>query len=128
MSIKKKKKSEGRGVISELTRAKPLFKLRQISCFLIDLKLAMSPGSNKACSMASATYPAFACWKSLIKISAGKGAPSNVMIRVQAEIPTWELLILSTRIYVTLAYLAPFWGSASLNKGPFPPSTTSWPF
>ena len=91
MSIKKKnffKKSEGRGAISELTKAKPLFKLRKTLCFLINLRLAMSPGSNKACSMASAIYPTIACWKSLIEASTGKGGPSNVMTRVQAWIPT----------------------------------------
>ena len=42
------------------------------------LRLAMSPGSNKACSTAFATYPTFPCWESLIKASIGRGDPYNI--------------------------------------------------
>ena len=126
--IKKKKKSWGNGAITELTGVRSLFKLRNISCFLIDLRSAMSSGSNKACSTTSAIYPTLPCWKSLIEASAGKGTLSNVMARVQVGTPTWELLLVSTRVYISLACLAPFWGLVSFDKRPFPHSTTLGPF
>ena len=64
-------------VVSGLTKARSLFKLRNTSCFLIDLRSAISPTSNKACSTLLATYLALPCWKSLIDASAGRAAPSN---------------------------------------------------
>ena len=88
----------------------------------------MSSGSNKACSTTSAIYPTLPCWKSLIEASASKGTLSNVMARVQVGTPTWELLLLSTRVYISLACLAPFWGLVSFDKRPFPHSTTLGPF
>lgn len=42
-------------LVSSLTRARSFFKLRNTSYFLIDLKVDISPGSNKACSTTSAT-------------------------------------------------------------------------
>ena len=68
----------------------------------------MSSGTNRAYSTASDTYLALPCWKFLIEASASKEAPSNIMARVQAGILTWESPLLSTRVCVTLAYLAPF--------------------
>ena len=41
--------------------ASSLFKLRNTSWFLIDLRLAISVGSSRAYSMALATYPALPC-------------------------------------------------------------------
>ena len=64
-------------VVNGLTKARSLFRLRNTSCFLIDLRLAISLGSSKACSMASATYPALPYWKSLMDASAGRVAPSS---------------------------------------------------
>ena len=64
-------------VVSGLTKARSLFRLRNTSCFLIDLKSTISPTSNKACSTLLATYLALPCWKSLIDASAGRAAPSN---------------------------------------------------
>ena len=58
---KKKREREREEVVSELTKARSLFRLRKTSCFLIDFKLAMSPSSSKAYFMASATYPALPC-------------------------------------------------------------------
>ena len=57
--------------------ARFLFKLRNILCFFIDLRLAMSVGSSRDYSMTLATYPALPCWKSLIKALLGRGAPSS---------------------------------------------------
>ena len=58
---KKKREREREEVVSELTKARFLFRLRKTSCFLIDFKLAMSPSSSKAYFMASATYLALPC-------------------------------------------------------------------
>lgn len=44
-----------RRIVMGLTKARSLFKLRKTSCFLIVLRSAMSPGSSRACSVASAT-------------------------------------------------------------------------
>ena len=45
---KNKKKGGGKGVISELTRVRSLFKLRKTLHFLIDLRSAMSSGYHSA--------------------------------------------------------------------------------
>ena len=50
-----------RKLVKRLTIARSLFKLRNTSCFLIDLKSAISTRSNKAYSMTLDTYPAFPC-------------------------------------------------------------------
>ena len=50
-----------RKLVKRLTIARSLFKLRNTSCFLIDLRTAMSAGSSKAYSTTLATYPAFPC-------------------------------------------------------------------
>ena len=115
------------GTVDGLTRARTLFKLRNTSYFLINLRSVMSSSSSKACSTALATYPAFLCWKSLMEASTGRVALSNAIIGVQTGTPTWESSLLSTTVYVTLAYLAPFWGSTSLEEWVFPPSTTFLP-
>ena len=57
--------------------AKSLFKLRNTSCFFINLRSAMSVGSSRDYFIALATYPALPCWKSLIETLLGRGAPSS---------------------------------------------------
>ena len=64
MSIKIKNKNTNkiicydngkRKVVGGLTIVRSLFKPRKTSCFLIDLRSAISSGNNNACSTASAT-------------------------------------------------------------------------
>ena len=50
---KKRKKKETKG----LTMARSFFKLRNTSCFLVDLRSAMSVGSSRDCSTIIAMYP-----------------------------------------------------------------------
>ena len=64
-------------VVSKLTKARFLFKVRNTSCFLIDRRSAKSPGSSRAYSTVSAMYLTFPYWKSLIEELARKGAPSS---------------------------------------------------
>ena len=64
MNIKKKRRERERErerAVRELTRVRSLFKLRNTSCFLIDLRSVMSSSSNKVYSTASITYPALPC-------------------------------------------------------------------
>ena len=124
-----------RKLVKRLTIARSLFKLRNTSCFLIDLGTAMSVGSSKACSMTLATYPAFPCWKSLMEVSLSIGAPSNTMEGIQARTSIWWSPLLSTiapsledLVYVNLACLPPLCGSASLGGRFFLSSITSFPF
>ena len=105
---KKKKKRNKEREFRKPTRARSFFKLRNTLCFLIDRRSAMSFGNSRTCSTASAMYPTFPCWKFLIEASAGKGAPSKTRAAIQARVPTWESPLLSTRVCVTLACLAPF--------------------
>ena len=103
-----------RKIVKGLAIARSLFKLRNTSCFLIDLRSAMSTGSSKACSTALATYLALPCWKSLMEASLGRGALSNTMEGVQARTSLWwsPLLFmiapsLEDLVCMTLAYLPP---------------------
>ena len=68
-TIKKKKK--------KITLARSLFKPRKTSYFLMDLRLAISLGSNRGCSTALATYLAVPLWKSRMDTSLGRGALSS---------------------------------------------------
>ena len=52
--------------------ARSLFRSRKTSCYVIDLRLAMSLGSNKECSIASVTYPVVPYWKSRMEASLRK--------------------------------------------------------
>ena len=64
MNIKSKRRERERErerAVRELTRARSLYKLRNTSCFLINLRSAMSFGTNRAYSTASDTYLAFTC-------------------------------------------------------------------
>lgn len=122
-------------LVSRLTRARSLFKLRNTSCFLINLKSAISLGSRKACYMASAMYPAFPCWNSLMEELAERAASSNTKEGFQAGTAILWSCPLSTidpsledLVWVVLAALAPFCGSTSLGRWLFPSSTTSLPF
>ena len=115
--------------------ARSLFKLRNISCFLIDLRLAMSVGSSRAYSTALAMYPALPYQKSLIEASLGKRAPSST--REGAQVGTsicWSPLLsmiapsLEDLIYMTLACLPPLQALASLGGRFLHSSITSFPF
>ena len=99
------------------------------------LRSAMSSGSSKACSTASATYPAFPCWKSLIEEFIRRGDLSNTrgefwfgtLVRRLCPLSPGALL-LKDLVWVVLATLAPLWGSFSLRGTPRPSSITSFPF
>ena len=62
----------------------------ETSCFLNDLRLAISPGSYRACFIVSATYPALPCQKSFIEAITGREAPSSMMAEVQARFQFWS--------------------------------------
>ena len=118
-----------------LTKARFLFKLRNTSWFLMPLRSTISAGSNRACSMALATYLAFPCWKSLMEALLGKGAPSNTIVGAHAGTSNyWSALFsmtvpsLEDLVWVTLACLPPLWASASLDGDFLLSSTTSFPF
>ena len=95
-------------VVGGLTKVRSLFKLRNTSCFLIDLRSAISSRSNKACSMPSATYPTLPYWKSLMDALASRAASSNTKAGVQVGTPTLESPFLSIKVCATLDCLAPF--------------------
>ena len=115
--------------------ARSLFKLRNTSCFLIDLRLAISVGSSKDCSTTLAMYPTFPCWKSLIEASLGKGTPSSTrggaQVRTTACWPPFLSMIapsLEALVYMTLACLPPLWASGSLGGRFLFSFITSFPF
>lgn len=83
-------------LVNRRTRARALFKLRNTSYFLINLKSAMSPSSSRACSTALATYPTIPYWKSLIEALAIRGAPSSSRGGVHAGTSAWESPLMST--------------------------------
>ena len=70
--------------------ARFLFKLRNTSCFLIELRSAISVGSSRACSTMLATYPALPCWNSLIEAS------ERSSVQHQREGPGWDFFLLVT--------------------------------
>ena len=115
--------------------ARSLFKLRNTSYFLMDLRLAISVGSSKACSTALATYSALLCWKSLIEASRGKGALSSTREGVQVgTLVCWSPLLfmiapsLEDIVCMTLACLPPLWTSTSLGGRFLLSFVTSFPF
>ena len=112
--------------------ARSLFKLRKTSCCLMDLRSAMSLGSNKDCSTASTTYPAVPRWKSRMEASLRRGAPSSFIRGAQAGPTTrWSPLFspsLANLICVTLGCLTPLWGLISWGGWVFPTFTTFFPF
>ena len=113
-----------------LTNTRSLFKLKNTSCFFMVLKSAMSPGSNRACSTASAMYPSLPCWKSFIEVFEGRGDPFSINGGFQAWIlEEWShplsIVTLSGQFW-------PLWPSSEvlllLWENPSPPSsTTSFP-
>ena len=113
-------------VDNRLTCAKSLFRLRNTSCFLKVLNSDIFTGSNRACSNASATYPAFSCWEFLMDASERRGAPSRIRGGAQIGTPTWVLALFSTRFCFVLGCLALFWSSVSLGRGPLPHFPKYW--
>ena len=77
-TIKKKKRKKRK---KRLTMARSLFRPRKTLCCLMDLRSAMSLGSNRDCTTTSTTYPVVLYWKSRIEVSLRRGAPSNSMRR-----------------------------------------------
>ena len=112
--------------------ARSLFRSRKTSCYVIDLRLAMSLGSNKECSIASVTYPVVPYWKSRMEASLSKGASSNSMRKAQVEaIARWSPLLspsLVNLVCISLGCLAPLWGSISWEGWVLLVSATSLPF
>ena len=115
--------------------ARSFFKPRNTLCFLMDLRSAMSLSSSKDCSTTLATYPALPYWKSQIEASLGRGTPSSTRGGALAgTIACWSPLLsvitlsLEDLVCMTLACLAPLWGSTSQEGWLFSTSTTSLPF
>ena len=108
-----------------------LFSSRKTSCCLIDLRSAISLGSNRDCSTTSATYPAVPRWKSRMEASSRKGAPFNSIRGAQTRAAAWWLALLSPSvadlICIVRGCLALLWGSVSQGGWFLPPSTTSFP-
>ena len=107
---------------------------RKTSCYLRNLRSAISMGSDRDCSTAFATYPAVPCWKSRLEAPLSKGAPSISMRRAQARaVALWSSLHFASvadLVYRPLCCLAPFWGSTSWGGGfslPLPPYFPSPP-
>ena len=122
-------------IVKALTRGISLFKVRNTTCFFMDLRSAMSPGNRRVCSKALAAYPAFLCWKSYIEASVGNGASSSTKGGLQAGARLWWSHPLSiigpslvVGVWAVLAALAPFRGSISLERNPFTSSITSFSF
>ena len=90
--------------------ARSLFRLRNTSCFLMDMRSTMSLGSNRDCFTTWAMYPALPCWKSHMEASLGRGAPSSTRGGAQAgTIACWSPLLspsLEDLVCMTLACLA----------------------
>ena len=114
---------------------KSLFKLRNGSCFLINLRSATSMGNSKDCSTVLATYPALSYSKSLIEALLGRGASSSTKGGAQAGIlACWSPLLsviapsLEDLVCMTLACLPPLWASTSLDGRFLLSSITSFPF
>ena len=112
--------------------ARSLFRSRKTSYNIIDLRLAMSLGSNKECSTTSVTYPVVPYWTSRMEASLRKGASSNSMHKDEAEaIARWPPLLspsLVNLVCISLGCLAPLWGSISWEGWVLLVSTTSLPF
>ena len=76
-----------------LTIARSLFRLRNISCFLIDLRSAMSEGSNRAFSTALAMYPTNLA---LLEVSYGHITRKRSSIQHYGGGPGWDFHLLVT--------------------------------
>ena len=68
--------------------ARSFFKPKKTSCFLIDLRSAISLDSNKGCSTALAIYLTVPPQKSLVEASLEKGTPSSSKGGAQVEAAT----------------------------------------
>ena len=78
---KKKRERERKEERKRLTMARSLFRPRKTLCCLMDLRSAMSLGSNRDCTTTSTTYPVVLYTKSRMEVSLRRGAPSNSMRR-----------------------------------------------
>ena len=111
-----------------LTMPKYLLRLRKISCLLKDRSLAISEGSSRVLSKASATLLLMPPWKSLMEAMSIKGASLSIGAESQAWGSGKESTLFLGPLCLTFCCLAAHWASYSNVGWDFSASITSLPF